>query len=90
MNRHDFFYLFSGAIFFGYLVAALFFYRFWKQTRDRLFACFAGAFLLLALERIILLSVETEISDKPQVFLARLMAFLLIIWGIWDKNRSPR
>ena len=34
----------SGAIMMGYLVAGLFFLRFWQETRDRLFLIFAVAF----------------------------------------------
>ena len=39
----------SGAITLGFLVAALFFLRFWRRTRDNLFLAFAAAFALLGL-----------------------------------------
>ena len=38
----------SGSVTFGFLLAALFFLRFWRRTRDGLFLAFATAFLLLA------------------------------------------
>ena len=38
----------SGAVTFGFFVAALFFLRFWRTTRDELFIAFAVAFALLA------------------------------------------
>jgi len=44
----------SGAIVAGHLVAALLFARFWRDTRDRLFAAFALAFGVLALQRLAL------------------------------------
>ena len=43
-----------GAIMMGFLVGALFFLRFHRSTRERLFAIFAAAFFVLAIERIVL------------------------------------
>src|SRR5688572_13722616 len=40
----------AGLLVMGYAVAALFFLRFRRETRDRLFAFFAAAFALLALQ----------------------------------------
>ena len=39
----------SGSVTFGFLLAALFFLRFWRRTRDGLFLAFATAILLLGL-----------------------------------------
>ena len=41
----------SGAVTIGYVLAALFFVRFWRRTADRLFLAFAIAFGLLALNQ---------------------------------------
>ena len=38
----------SGLLTLGYLLAALFFLRFWRRSGDPLFTSFAGAFVLLA------------------------------------------
>jgi hypothetical protein len=80
---------FSGAIFFGYLIIAAFFFRFWRQTRERLFCWFAVAFVLLLVERILLLSRPDTFVHQPQFYVTRLVAFLMIAWAIWEKNR-PR
>ncbi len=40
--------LLYGMITMGFLIAALFFVRFWRRTADPLFATFALAFVLLA------------------------------------------
>ena len=40
-----------GAVTLGFVVAALFFLRFWRRTSERLFLAFAVAFLLLALNQ---------------------------------------
>ena len=77
----------SGAILLGYLLASIFFIRFWRQTRERLFACFAVAFFILFVERILLIPSSPFYSHSPHLYLTRLVAFVMIIWGIWDKNR---
>ncbi|HEX8155496.1 MAG TPA: DUF5985 family protein, partial [Thermoanaerobaculia bacterium] len=46
--------LVSGALTMGYAVVCLFFLRYWRDTRDRLFAWFAMAFALLAVQRLLL------------------------------------
>jgi len=77
----------SGFLMMGYCVASLFFLRFWRQTRDRLFAWFAAAFATLALQRAVL-SLAVEPADA--VYLLRLAAFAMILVAIVDKNRSAR
>jgi hypothetical protein len=78
----------SGAMIMGCLVAALFFLRFWKRTRDRLFAMFAAAFTMMAVNRFILSALAEESEMRVPVYVARLLAFLLILGAIIDKNRS--
>ena len=82
----------SGIIIAGYAVAGLFFLRFGRDTRDRLFAIFATAFWLLCLQRILLAARGTLVNGENQAYLyvVRLLAFLLIIAGILDKNRSAK
>jgi hypothetical protein len=78
----------GGLLVAGYAVAALFFARFWRETGDRLFLYFAAAFSLLAVQRS-LLSVTVELSLDPVWFyVIRLAAFVVIIAGIAEKNRS--
>jgi hypothetical protein len=80
--------LFSGILFFGYLVIALFFLRFWTRTRDRLFAMFSGAFALLALQRIAFALSAQPTEDLTMLYVVRLLAFVMILAAIIDKNRS--
>lgn len=79
----------SGMLAAGYLVAALFFLRFWSRTRDQLFACFAGAFGLLALQRVLTILTAEWLENDVWLYLLRLLAFSLIIGGILAKNRAP-
>jgi len=80
----------SGAVTMGYAVAALFFLRFWKRTRDRLFLAFAMAFLLLVLNGVLLAMANVPIENRAPLYLPRLAAFALIIWAIVQKSRSRR
>ena len=76
----------AGSTSVSLLVIALFFLRFWKQTRDRLFLFFAGSFVIQMLERIAR-AVTVDNEWAPYVYLVRLSSFLLIIWAVVDKNR---
>jgi len=80
--------LMAGAIVMGYAVCGLFFLRFWRRTGDRLFLVFALAFWLLGLQRLALALTEPVEESRTGLYLVRLFAFLLILWGIIDKNRS--
>ena len=74
---------FSGVLTMGYLVAALYFFRFWREARERLFGFFAFAFLLLAVQRILLV----VLGPRDPLYLIRLSAFVVIVIAVWDRNR---
>ena len=78
----------SGAIMMACWVAGLFFLRFWKKTGDRLFATFAVAFWMLAVERLTLALIRQANEVRGYVYIIRFVAFLFILWAIIDKNRS--
>lgn len=80
--------LVAGAIAMGYLVSGLFFLRFWRDARDRLFLLFALAFFLLAVQRVVLALMAASPEATVPVYGLRLLAFLVIIAAIVDKNRS--
>ena len=82
--------LLMGAIAAGSLFAGLFFFRFWRQTRDRLFLYFAGSFWLEAANRVALALVPHADEQEPLFYLVRLMAYALILAAIWQKNRGRR
>jgi drug/metabolite transporter superfamily protein YnfA len=70
------------------LVVALFFFRYWQQTRDRLFLIFAAGFLTFAVSRLILAFLDEGDEGRVFVYTLRLLAFALILAAIIDKNRS--
>ncbi len=80
--------LISGALTMGYIVVGLFFLKFWKQSRDRLFSLFALAFFILAGQRLALALTTQNSEGNVFLYLVRLLAFLLILVAIIDKNRS--
>jgi hypothetical protein len=80
----------SGAVVMGFLVAGLFFLRFWKRTRDRLFLAFTLAFWLLGLTQGLLAFSVVPVEERSWLYLLRLTAFVLILWAIWDKNARQR
>jgi peptidoglycan/LPS O-acetylase OafA/YrhL len=80
----------SGAVTFGYLVAALFFLRFWRRTSDRLFFAFAIAFVLLALNQALAQWIGAADERVGYTYLLRVLGFFLILGAIIDKNITGR
>ena len=87
MTLYDFL---SGAVAFGLFVCALFFARFWRRTRDGLFLSFASAFLLLGIGQTVIALGDIPTEERGQLYLVRLLAFLLILIGIYRANRRSR
>jgi hypothetical protein len=78
---------FLGALVALSTVAALFFARYWRTSRDRLFGFFAAAFVLMAVNWGALAAFAPTEETRHYFYLIRLVAFLLIAFGIVDKNR---
>ena len=79
-----------GATFLGDLVIAVFFLRFWRQSRDRLFAIFSLAFFAFAINRVLLTFLGEGDEARTFVYIVRLISFLLIIAAVIDKNRPGK
>lgn len=77
----------SGAITMGFVIAGLFFLRFWKRTGDGLFVAFALAFWLLGLAQSLLTFTDIPVEERSWLYLLRLAAFSLILISIGIKNR---
>lgn len=80
--------LVSGAILMGYLIAGLFFWRFWRETQDRLFAILAVSFWMLAVQRLLVAMAVSVFESEAYLYGIRLLAYLLILYAIVDKNRN--
>lgn len=77
----------AGAVTMGFLIAGLFFLRFWRRTRDGLFAAFAIAFWLLALNQALLTFAQVPLEERSWLYMLRLAAFAVILISIAMKNR---
>ena len=80
----------AGMLTAGYLVAGLFFAKFWRRTRDGLFLAFALAFALMAANQAAPVIFGIPDEAVGGVYLLRLAAFLLIIGAILKKNMARR
>ena len=76
----------SGLITMGFVIAGVFFLKFWMRTRDALFAAFALAFWLLAANQGIVAFLRIPREELTWVYLLRLAAFSLIVAAIVYKN----
>ena len=81
--------LLAGAISMGSLIIALFFLRFWRNTNDRFFLYFALSFAIEGLHRAYASFNLQQGESSPLHYLIRLLAYSLILFAIWEKNR-PR
>jgi hypothetical protein len=70
------------------LTAGVFFLKFWRSTRDKLFLAFAVAFIIEGLNRIGFLFVPQPNEGSPTIYIVRLFAFLTIVAAIVSKNRG--
>jgi hypothetical protein len=77
----------AGAVTFGFLLAGLFFLRFWRRTGDGLFLAFAWAFFLLGTGQALLTAARIADEERSWFYLFRLAAFALILIAIARKNR---
>lgn len=87
MTLYDFL---SGMVSGGFMVAGLFFLRFWRRTSDSLFLSFGLAFGLLGIAQALLALGNVPIEERSWIYVIRLSAFLLILFAIYRKNRATR
>ena len=79
-------YFLIGAIAMGFAIAGLFFLRYWRESGDRFFAWFGTAFFVLAANRALLAFMNEDREATLVPYLVRLLAFLIILAAILDKN----
>jgi ABC-type polysaccharide/polyol phosphate export permease len=79
----------AGATCAAFAMAAFLLWQFYRATRDRLFALFTAAFALMAVNRLLIVVVARALNENATpVYVIRLIAFLLIVYAIIDKNRA--
>lgn len=80
-----------GGVAVASFTVALFFLRYWTNTRDRFFLLFAASFLIEAASRThMAITSSWNEEELPLHYLVRLLAYGLILLAIWDKNRPGK
>lgn len=75
-----------GVIAAASFTAMLFFLRFWRDTRDLLFAAFAFFFLVEGANRVVLSTMAHPNEGSPWIYVARLIALVVLLAAIIRKN----
>lgn len=79
----------QGGTFVASLAVALFFLRFWRMSREPLFAVLSGAFAVFAVNRLLLTVLESE-DRRLWVYVTRAVVFTLIAAAVVAKNLDRR
>lgn len=77
----------AGTLVMTAVAIGLYFLKYWKLSKDRFFIWFAAAFWTFGLGWIIRAFHPAVSEHAHWVFLPRLLAFVMIIVAILDKNR---
>jgi hypothetical protein len=80
----------TGMTTMGFLIASLFFFRFWRRTGDMLFVAFGTAFLLFAVQQGLITLSGIPREERSWIYFIRLVGFGLIICAIVAKNVARR
>lgn len=79
----------SGAVTLGFVVAAGFFFSFWRKTAERLFLAFALAFVLFAINQGLAFALTVVSEPTSVIYALRVLGFVIILAAIVDKNARP-
>jgi hypothetical protein len=77
----------QGGAAIGAWIVAMFLFKFWRESRDRLLLLFSLAFLVLGLNWALVSTLHPAQETRHLYYVVRLVAFLLILVAILDKNR---
>ena len=80
----------TGVVAMGFLIAAVFFFRFWRTTRDAFFAILATAFVLFAANQAGVALLEVSHEEQSWIYVLRLIGFALLLVAIALKNLPKR
>jgi hypothetical protein len=77
-----------GAVTMACLAVGVFFFRFWRESDDRLFRWLGGAFLVFAVNYGALGLLPLADERRAYAFALRLMGFVAILVGVVLKDRD--
>jgi uncharacterized membrane protein HdeD (DUF308 family) len=78
-----------GALAMGTFILGVIFLRYWRDGGDRFFLFLALSFFLQGVNRVALALSASPHEGSPAHYIVRLLAYLLIIVAVIDKNRAP-
>lgn len=78
----------SGAVTLAYFIAGVFFLKFWRKTRDRLFFRFATAFWLFALNQVVIFAMGATDERAGYAYILRIAGFIIILFAVVEKNAA--
>lgn len=87
MNQNNLNEFMLGACVIACAAIGLFFLRFYRKTRDGLLAIFAVSFWILGFNWLALAFIQTD-EVRTWLYAVRLVAFVLLLAGIVQKNLS--
>jgi hypothetical protein len=76
----------GGMVTMGFIIAGLFFFRFWRRTRDWLFVTFGVAFWLFALNQGLVALSGVPREDQSIFYALRVAGFGLLIVAVVAKS----
>lgn len=80
----------SGVATMGFLIAALFFVRFWRRTKEKLFLAFGCSFFLFSANQALVAFSDLPKEDESLFYLLRLAGFLILIAAIVAQNLNAK
>jgi succinate dehydrogenase hydrophobic anchor subunit len=80
----------SGAITFSFVVASIFFLKFWRKSSDLLHLCLGLAFGLFALNQIASDMISPDNAKGGFTFILRALGYLIILAAIFVKNLAQK
>jgi hypothetical protein len=69
--------------------SGLFFFDYWRSSRDRFFLFLTASFWIEAANRMAMAIAGTWSEAAEAMYLVRLLSYGPILVAIWDKNRPP-
>jgi uncharacterized membrane protein len=80
----------SGVATMGFFIATLFFVRFWRRTKEKLFLAFGCSFFLFSVNQMLVAFANLPKEDESLFYLLRLAGFLILIAAIVAQNLKAK
>ena len=79
----------SGVVTCGYLVAAGLFFALWRRRGDALYRAFTIAFVLFALNQVLVAALITPSEPSSFIYALRVLGFVVILGALLERKAFP-